>query len=73
MALIHDGWRAAGLLLHPSSLHTPYGIGDLGPAAHELIGFLKKAGLHYWQVLPMTPTGPGLGLEPVAWPIPGSL
>lgn len=64
MALIHGGWRAAGLLLHPSSLHTPYGIGDLGPAAHEMIGFLKKAGLHYWQVLPMTPTGPGLGNSP---------
>lgn len=64
MALIKEGWRAAGLLLHPSSLHTPYGIGDLGPAAHELAGFMKKAGLHFWQVLPLTPTGPGLGNSP---------
>ena len=64
MALINNGWRAAGLLLHPSSLYTPYGIGDLGPAAHEMAGFMKKAGLHYWQVLPLTPTGPGLGNSP---------
>ena len=64
MALINEGWRAAGLLLHPSSLYTPYGIGDLGPAAHQLAGFMKKAGLHFWQVLPLTPTGPGLGNSP---------
>lgn len=64
MANIQQGWRAAGLLMHPSSLYTPYGIGDLGPAAHEAADFMKKAGLHFWQVLPLTPTGLGLGNSP---------
>lgn len=59
-----DGYRAAGLLLHPSSLYTPYGIGDLGPSARSLAAFIKKAGLHFWQVLPLTPTSPGLGNSP---------
>ncbi|MDR0882244.1 MAG: 4-alpha-glucanotransferase [Candidatus Adiutrix sp.] len=64
MTLISEGWRAAGLLLHPTSLYTPYGVGDLGPAAHDLIPFLKRAGLHFWQTLPLTPTSPGLGNSP---------
>jgi len=64
MALINDGWRAAGLLLHPSCLPTPYGIGDLGPSARYLASFLKKAGLHFWQMLPLTPASPGLGNSP---------
>ncbi len=64
MALIDDGWRAGGLLLHPSSLPSPYGIGDLGPAAHGLIPFLKRAGFHFWQMLPLGPTSPGLGNSP---------
>jgi 4-alpha-glucanotransferase len=64
MTLISDGWRAAGLLMHPSSLYSAHGIGDLGPAAHRLAGFLKRAGLHFWQVLPLTPTSPGLGNSP---------
>ena len=64
MALIGEGWRAAGLLLHPSSLYSPYGIGDLGPAARDLAVFMKKAGLHFWQFLPLAPTSPGLGNSP---------
>ena len=64
MALINDGWRAAGLLMHPTSLPGPYGIGDLGPAAHQLVPFLKKAGLHCWQMLPLSPTSPCLGNSP---------
>lgn len=51
--------RYSGILLHPTSLPSPYGIGDLGPAAHSFINFLKKAGQHLWQVLPLTPTGFG--------------
>ncbi len=51
--------RAAGILLHPTSLCTPYGIGDLGPMAYEFIRFLKKAGQSFWQVLPLGPTGYG--------------
>ncbi len=51
--------RTSGILLHPTSLPSPYGIGDLGPEAYEFIDFLEKAGQHLWQVLPMTPTGFG--------------
>ena len=35
------------------------GIGDLGPAAHEFVGFLARAKQHVWQVLPLCPTGYG--------------
>ncbi len=64
MSLIGEGWRAGGLLLHVSSLYSPYGIGDLGPAALDLISFIKKAGFSYWQVLPLAPTSSGLGNSP---------
>lgn len=64
MTPIAEGWRAAALLFHPSSLPSPYGVGDLGPAAHRLVPFLKRAGFHYWQMLPLSPTSPGLGNSP---------
>ncbi|MDR1921138.1 MAG: 4-alpha-glucanotransferase, partial [Candidatus Adiutrix sp.] len=64
MPRINEGWRAGGLLLHPTSLPSFYGIGDLGPQAHNLARFMKKAGLHYWQMLPLTHTSPGLGNSP---------
>jgi len=64
MNLIGEGWRAGGLLLHISSLATPYGVGDLGPAAHRMTDFLSRAGFHFWQVLPLSPTAPGLGNSP---------
>ncbi|MEO8604573.1 MAG: 4-alpha-glucanotransferase [bacterium] len=51
--------RASGLLLHPTSLPGPYGIGDLGPAAHAFVDFLASAGQHCWQVLPLGPTSYG--------------
>jgi 4-alpha-glucanotransferase len=51
--------RASGILLHPSSLPGPYGIGDLGPAAHAFADFLEASGQSLWQVLPMGPTGYG--------------
>ncbi|MGA3131912.1 MAG: 4-alpha-glucanotransferase [Terracidiphilus sp.] len=51
--------RSAGVLLHISSLPSQGGIGDLGPAAHEFIGFLARAKQHIWQVLPLCPTGFG--------------
>jgi 4-alpha-glucanotransferase len=51
--------RASGILLHPTSLPSPYGIGDLGPAAYQFIDFLAQAGQKLWQVLPLTPTGYG--------------
>ena len=59
-----QGWRAAGLFLHVTSLPGPYGVGDLGPAAHGFLEFLAEAGLHFWQVLPVSPTAPALGNSP---------
>ena len=55
------GWfeRAGGILLHPTSLPGPHGIGDLGGAAHRFVDFLADAGLRLWQVLPVGPTGYG--------------
>ena len=51
--------RTSGILLHPTSLPSPYGIGDLGKAAYDFIDFLEKSGQHLWQILPLTPTGMG--------------
>lgn len=47
--------RAAGVLLHPTSLPGPHGTGDLGPAARELVDFLAAAGCTWWQMLPVGP------------------
>lgn len=51
--------RLSGILLHPTSLPSPYGIGDIGETAFHFVDFLKKAGQHLWQTLPLTPTGFG--------------
>lgn len=51
--------RTAGILLHLSSLPSPYGIGTMGKAAYEFVDFLKKAGQSCWQILPIGPTGVG--------------
>ncbi len=51
--------RAAGILLHPTSLPGPYGIGDLGPAALAFLDFLTAGRQKLWQVLPLHPTGFG--------------
>jgi 4-alpha-glucanotransferase len=51
--------RSAGILLHPTSLPGPYGIGDLGPAAYAWVDALVRAKQTYWQVLPLGPTGYG--------------
>src|SRR5262245_11099570 len=52
-------YRAAGLLLHITSLPSPYGIGDVGPAAVSWIDRLDQAGQRWWQALPLGPTGYG--------------
>lgn len=49
--------RQAGLLLHPSALPGPHGLGDLGPHARGLIDWLQCAGVRVWQVLPLAPPG----------------
>jgi 4-alpha-glucanotransferase len=49
--------RSSGILLHPTSLPGPYGIGDIGPEAFQWIDYLASAGCGLWQVLPLGPTG----------------
>ena len=51
--------RASGILLHPTSLASPFSIGDLGAEARSFVDFLHEAGQTLWQVLPLTPTGYG--------------
>lgn len=51
--------RSSGILLHPSSLPGPWGIGDLGPEAYAFVDFLHATGQRLWEVLPMGPTGYG--------------
>jgi 4-alpha-glucanotransferase len=51
--------RASGILLHPTSLPSRGGIGDLGPAAYAFVDFLAAAQQGLWQVLPLGPVGLG--------------
>jgi len=51
--------RSSGIILHPSSLPGPDGIGDLGPEAYRWVDFLAESGCSLWQVLPLGPTGYG--------------
>jgi 4-alpha-glucanotransferase len=54
-----SSYRASGLLLHVTSLPSPYGIGDVGPPAIAWIDRLSDAGQSWWQALPLGPTGYG--------------
>jgi 4-alpha-glucanotransferase len=51
--------RASGILLHPTSLPGPFGIGDLGPEAYRFVDVLVRTGQSWWQILPVGPTGYG--------------
>jgi 4-alpha-glucanotransferase len=51
--------RTSGVLLHPTSLPGPYGIGELGEEADAFADWLADAGQSIWQVLPLGPTGYG--------------
>ena len=51
--------RSAGVLLHITSLPGPHGVGDFGPDAYHFVDWLVSAGQRLWQLLPMTPIGPG--------------
>ena len=51
--------RYCGILVHPTSFPSPYGIGDLGDGAYAFIDFLYDAGQTLWQCLPLGPTGLG--------------
>lgn len=48
-------YRYSGILVHPTSFPSPYGIGDFGKGAYEFIDFLAAAGQHLWQILPLVP------------------
>lgn len=51
--------RSCGILMHITSLPSPYGIGTFGAQAEAFVDWLKSAGQSYWQVLPIGPTGYG--------------
>lgn len=51
--------RGSGILLHLSSLPSPWGIGTMGKEAYAFVDFLEKAGQKYWQILPLGPTSYG--------------
>src|SRR5215210_9181349 len=51
--------RKSGILLHPTSLPGPYGVGSFNQAAYDWIDFLIRSRQSLWQVLPLGPTGYG--------------
>ena len=51
--------RESGILLHPTSLPGPHGIGDMGAAARGFVDFLELSGQGLWQILPLGPLGSG--------------
>lgn len=55
----HHWPRSAGVLLHPTSLPGPFGIGDIGPAAYRWVDQLVIGQQSWWQILPLGPTGVG--------------
>jgi malto-oligosyltrehalose synthase/4-alpha-glucanotransferase len=56
--------RNAGVLMHITSLPSPFGIGDLGPEAKAFAKFLYKSKQQFWQLLPLNPTGPEQSYSP---------
>ena len=52
-------FRASGVLLHPTSLPSRFGIGDLGENAYQFVDFLANSDQQIWQILPIGPTGYG--------------
>jgi 4-alpha-glucanotransferase len=51
--------RSSGVLLHITSLPGAYGSGDLGLQAYHFVDWLVAARQRLWQVLPLSPVGPG--------------
>ena len=46
----------SGILLHPTALPGPYGVGDIGPDAYRFVDDLHDMGQSLWQILPIGPT-----------------
>jgi 4-alpha-glucanotransferase len=62
MPTVSSTWlatRSAGVLAHVSSLPGDYGIGNVGPGARAFVDLLGDAGIRYWQICPIGPTGFG--------------
>ncbi len=51
--------RKSGILLHPSSLPSAFGVGDFGQAAYIFLDRLAEAKQTLWQILPLVPTDAG--------------
>lgn len=51
--------RSSGVIMHISSLPSPYGIGRMGKEAYEFVDWLESAGQKVWQILPLSPTSFG--------------
>lgn len=51
--------RFSGVLCHPTSFPSPYGVGDFGKGSYNFIDFLEKSGQTIWQLLPLGHTGFG--------------
>ncbi len=56
--------RGSGILLHITSLPSPYGIGDMGPDAYRFVDFLAESGQSFWQILPLNQTNAAYGNSP---------
>ena len=51
--------RRCGVLIHPTSFPSPFGIGDFGKEARGILTMLADAKVSLWQILPLGPTGYG--------------
>jgi len=51
--------RACGVLMHPTSFPSPFGIGDLGIESRKILRLMANANVKLWQILPLGPTGYG--------------
>ena len=60
--------RGSGILLHVTSLPSPFGVGDIGPWAYRFADFLTQTKQCYWQVLPLNPINPVYGNSPYSSP-----
>lgn len=58
--------RESGILLHPTSLPGPHGIGDFGDSAFRFVEWMERAGQRLWQVMPLNPVG--FGYSPYSSP-----
>jgi malto-oligosyltrehalose synthase/4-alpha-glucanotransferase len=61
---VEEHKRGAGILMHITSLPSPFGIGDMGQEVKQFAGFLYRSKQHYWQLLPINPTEGGQGHSP---------